>query len=237
MTARKAKTPLTPAEALQVRMVNLAKEFQAGSVTLDAFMEAQGKLAAEITTAKADEAKALVVAARVAREAEAGARELVATEVAIALEGFELFKAATAVVSITPGDSGPLFSCKVTLSDAALKDLDKVVQSAGYGKLAYKPGVELTFNADGIVDAELKVKVAAKAASTSSCKGTWHQGDVGPVSLAKAYETSFDNEAKDATLELDRRIKAGELAKGSYGCESWQIKVAAVKRHGWEKAA
>ena len=34
-------------------------------------------------------------------------------------------------------------------------------------------------------------------------------------------------------LELDRRIRTGDLAKGSYGNESWQIKKAAVKRHGW----
>ena len=77
MAAKKASTTqkvVTPQDALQVRMVDLAKEFQAGSITLDAFIEAQGKLAIEIATAKADAAKAVIVAAKAAREAEAGAR-------------------------------------------------------------------------------------------------------------------------------------------------------------------
>ena len=227
---------MTAIEQLQVTMVELATKFQAGDVTLDDFIVDQAKLSESIAQAKADEAKARAQAIKAAREAEAGAREVVALEAAMALEGFNIVDGAVAVVTVTQGDNGPLLTGRVTLDEAKLKAVVTALSEAGYNNLTYKPVAEITFNGDGIVDVELKVKATSTAASTSGRKtATWQRGDVGPVTLAAAYDTAMDNEAKDAMLELDRRIRTGDLAKASYGNESWQIKKAAVKRHGWEK--
>lgn len=221
---------------LEALMISLAKDFQAGTLDLDTFIAKQAALSEEIANVKVDTTKAAAKAQRVAREAEAEARQLIATQVSEALEGFDLFETATAVVTITPGDTGPLFGCKVTLHKGVLGHLATIIRAAGYDDLAFAPVAEFTFNSDGIVDVELKVKAGSTPTSTSGCKaGTWYRGDVGPVSLAKAYESAMDDKAKEEELELDRRIRTKELAKGSYGNESWRIKVAAVHRHGWEK--
>ena len=96
---------MTAIEQLQVTMVELAKKFQAGEISLDDFMEDQARLSESIAKAKLDETRAMAHAVKAAKEAEAGARELVATEAAIVLEGCDPFFEATAVITVTPGDN------------------------------------------------------------------------------------------------------------------------------------